>query len=118
MRPGWDGSDAPAYLQELGDRTFDALLRLTEDGAADETETLDALREEYARAHAGAYSMVRPSVARARDDAAARARVNTNKRIAARRAAAAAAAPPPPVSFVRRAARSARRRLRPQAQGS
>jgi hypothetical protein len=113
MRPGWEDSDAPTYLQDLGDRAFDALLRLTED-AGDSVDDevggiLEELREEYSRAYAGAYSMVRPRVARDREQAASRARAELRKEIRARGAEAAAQQPPAP--FLRRAARSVRRRL-------
>jgi hypothetical protein len=86
MKPGWsEESSVPPHLQLLGDRTFDALGELAEHGESDETAgKLEVLRHEYARAHAVALSMVQPTVRRARNEAAARARKGVRVRARAR----------------------------------
>lgn len=88
MKPGWaEESSVPTHLQLLGDRTFEALGDLAEHGESDETAArLEALRHEYALAHAAALSMVKPTMMRARSDAATRARKRVRVRLRARQA--------------------------------
>lgn len=81
MKPGWAESSVPAHLQNLGDRTFEALGELAERGESTVTaEKLETLRTEYAQVHADAMSMVRPTVMRAREDTASRVRKRARAR--------------------------------------
>jgi hypothetical protein len=100
-KQGWAGSSVPAHLQDLGDRTFEGLGRLADEGESEEVaKSLDALRTEYARVHADALSLVRPTIRRAREDTARQVRQTRRAAAAARRQAE---PPPPPASLLRRA---------------
>ena len=106
MKPGWEGSSVPAYLQELGDRTFEALADLAGHGdSADVAARLEGLRADYARVHSDALAMVGSTVRRVKEDTART--VRRRERAAARKQQRAAAAPPPE-SLVHRVVRRAR----------
>lgn len=91
MKPGWEDRAVPAFLQTLGDRTYDALTTLGKDGDSAETaEALDHLREEYAVLHADALALVNSSVKRMRAETT-RKTVRRMKAKARRRDAADAA---------------------------
>jgi len=87
MKPGWDESSVPAHLQELGDRTFDALTDLAEHGESDATtQALETLRADYARVHSDAMAMLNPTLKRIKEDTARQ--VRRRVRAAERRRAA------------------------------
>lgn len=93
MKPGWENIVVPTYLQELGDRTFDALGAIADHGDSAETSaTLDQIRADYAVVHEDALALVNASVKRMREDvsrkAARRARAKTREKLQARAAAA------------------------------
>ena len=68
--PGWEHVLVPDRLAELSDRALRALETYTVHGdAPDTTTTLDEVRAEYARVHADALAIVRPSIGRVRDEA-------------------------------------------------
>lgn len=98
MKSGWDGMSIPSYLQEIGDRTFDALGAIADTGVADEA-ALATLREEYARLHEDSHALVLSSIKRTRDDAqrtgARRARNRMRKQAQARAVATPGSAPGP-----------------------
>lgn len=112
MKPGWaDESTVPAHLQSLGDRTFDALTDLSEHGESTAAaERIEALREEYARVHQDAMLVVRPTFARAREEAAKKARRRVRKQAAVRAEKAAESAGA--VAQAKRVARGVRERVR------
>jgi hypothetical protein len=81
MKPGWDSVSVPSFLEDLGDRVFDALTIVGEHGDSTESaELLDALRAEYAELHADALALVNPSVKRLRDETVRK----TTRRVRAR----------------------------------
>lgn len=74
MREGWGDSGVPAFLRDLGDRTFEALSPLADsDPAAGTTPELTALAEEYEQLHEDCLAVVKPRVARGRQQAARQA---------------------------------------------
>lgn len=118
MKPGWEGSSVPTYLQELGDRTFDVLGELAEHGdtardgsdrsdRSDMAARLETLRGEYARAHSDALALVAPTLRRVKEDARRKARRRVLAQ-AAKKQARQVQAPPPPESLVHRVVRRAR----------
>lgn len=110
MKPGWDESSAPAHLQELGDRTFDALAHIAEHGDSDATrQTLETLRADYARVHSDAMAMLNPTLKRIKEDTARQ--VRRRVRAAERRRAADLALAVPPPTGARRVARAISSRL-------
>lgn len=114
-KQSWAESSVPAHLQDLGDRTFEALGRLADEGDSPPiAETLDALRADYARIYSDATALVRPTIRRAREDRARQVRQRT--RAAAARKLAENPPPPPtvPASLPHRVVR----RLRSSAPGS
>ena len=87
MKPGWENIPVPGFLQDLGDRTFDALGALGQHGESPQTaELLDQLRAEYAVLHADALALVQPRVRRMREESARRSarRVRANARTRAK----------------------------------
>nr|WP_281385955.1 hypothetical protein [Nocardioides luti] len=118
MKPGWEDSEVPVLLRDLGDRTFDALRTLAVEGDSDAIAAdLEQLRAEYATAHSDALAMVRSTMfrfgderaAKARRKARAKAKAEATKVARATRAERAAAVPPP--SLARRVARRVRSRV-------
>ncbi|WP_372728214.1 hypothetical protein [Nocardioides sp.] len=108
MKPGWGESGVPQHLQVLGDRTFDALNELAHQGeSAGSAEKLEELREEYARVHQDAMMVVRPTIARAREEAARKARRQLRRKLAHQEVAAHAGV----VGKARRFAGRVRRKL-------
>lgn len=88
MKPGWENIEVPAFLQDLGDRTFDALGSIADHGDSAETSaTLDQIRSEYATVHEDALALVNASVKRMREEvsrkAARRARAKAREKFAA-----------------------------------
>lgn len=114
MKPGWEDSSVPPYLQELGDRTFDVLGDLAEHGdsaAADDlAERLQALRAEYSRIHSDALALVAPTLKRVREDTTRKVRRRVLAQAAKRQARQAPppASPPAPQGLVHRVVRRAR----------
>jgi hypothetical protein len=112
-KQSWEESSVPVHLQDLGDRTFEALRRLSEEGNSPEiAETLDALRADYARTYSDATALVRPTIRRAREDTTRKVRQQTLA--AAARKAAKTTPPPGQASLPRRVVR----RIRSSAAGS
>jgi hypothetical protein len=69
MKPGWEGIEVPSYLQELGERVFDVLSVIADQGdAADVADDLAAVRADYATCHDDALALVASHTKRARDD--------------------------------------------------
>jgi hypothetical protein len=94
MKPGWENISVPGYLQDLGDRTFDALGSIADHGDSPETSaTLDTLRDEYAVIHEDALALVNASVKRMREEtarkASRRARAKAKERFQAKQPTAA-----------------------------
>ncbi len=115
MKPGWTESSVPVHLQSLADRTFDALGELAGGGeSVDVADRIAGLREEYARVHADALELVKPTLTRLRQDSVAKgrrtartaARKQLEEKVAERLAAERSSTLP------RRAARSVVRRVR------
>jgi hypothetical protein len=74
MKPGWENISVPRHLQELGDRTFDALGSIADHGDSEETSAeLEKIREEYAVVHEDALALVNASVKRMREETARKA---------------------------------------------
>jgi hypothetical protein len=72
---GWDDSPVPAFLQELGEATFQALGDLADQGdSPGRAARLDALREEYLILHQDALDLTRPHTMRDRAAAVSEAR--------------------------------------------
>ena len=88
MKPGWENISVPTFLQDLGDRTFDALGQIADGGESEVVaETLDGIRADYAQLHEDSLALVNASVKRMREDvarkAARRARAKVKEKYAA-----------------------------------
>jgi hypothetical protein len=106
-KQSWADSSVPLHLQDLGDRAFEALGRLAEEGDSPEiAAALDALRAEYAQMYSDAAALVEPSIRRACEDTARRVRQRTRAAVARRLAAS--PPPPDPASLPRRVVRRLR----------
>jgi hypothetical protein len=74
-QPGWEDSQVPAFLQDLGENAFQALSDLADQGdSADRAARLDAVRDAYRTLHQDALDLTRPHAMRDRAAAVAEAR--------------------------------------------
>lgn len=75
IRVDWDDVDVPTHLRDIGERAWEALSRLTGDGAdsAKGLAAVDEVRAEYAALQADALALSRHAVWRTRIDARRRA---------------------------------------------
>lgn len=109
MKPGWENISVPVFLQELGDRTFDALSTLADQGESDAiADELDAIRSDYATLHEDSLALVNATMKRMRDEVARKATRRARARARKQVQAAPPAGPDGLLGRVARRLRSAR----------